>query len=127
MQDLKKLLKAATALPWELKQNKAGHTTIGPVGYSGFITPWICDEANAALIVAAVNAVPEMIEAANRDWTSEDQTSLNSAVYDAMWSWDDVPMDVDDATCLAEMLKDKMRENGLEIVRARACFKTEAV
>jgi hypothetical protein len=66
LEELERLLKAGTKGPWETKQNKAGNTTIGPVGYSGFITPWVCDDENAALIVAAVNALPKLLKAARR-------------------------------------------------------------
>jgi hypothetical protein len=66
LDELERLLKAGTKGPWETKQNKAGNTTIGPVGYSGFITPWVCDDENAALIVAAINALPGLIESARR-------------------------------------------------------------
>ena len=66
LDELERLLKAGTKGPWETKQNKAGNTTIGPVGYSGFITPWVCDDENAALIVAAINALPGLLESAKR-------------------------------------------------------------
>jgi hypothetical protein len=65
LDELEKLLKAGTKGPWETKQNKAGNTTIGPVGYSGFITPWVCDDENAALIVAAINALPGLLTICN--------------------------------------------------------------
>jgi hypothetical protein len=121
LDELERLLKAGTQGPWETKQNKAGNTTIGPVGYSGFITPWVCDDENAALIVAAINALPGLIESARRvemsAWTDDDQRGLNAAVADAMWHWDDMPMDCDDATVLTSVLKSSLQDNGFQIVR----------
>ena len=56
--------------------------------------------------------VPTLTE---EEWTNEHQTSLVAAVYDAMWHWGDTPMDTDDSISLAEMLRDKLRENGLAL------------
>jgi hypothetical protein len=72
MEDLKKLLAAATpglwklfdgttAPPWEVCTNKSGNCTIRQVGSSGYLSPWIASERDAALICAAVNALPEML------------------------------------------------------------------
>jgi hypothetical protein len=51
-------------------------------------------------------------------WTDDDQRGLNAAVADAMWYWDDMPMDPDDAISLTGILKDRLQENGFQIVRA---------
>ena len=51
-------------------------------------------------------------------WTDDDQRGLNAAVADAMWFWDDMPMDPDDAISLTGILKDRLQENGFQIVRA---------
>jgi predicted glycosyltransferase len=51
-------------------------------------------------------------------WTDDDQRSLIAAVYDAVWHWGDTPMDTDDTIVLAEMLKDKLQENGLRLAAA---------
>ena len=61
MEDLKKLFDGTTAPPWELCQNKAGNCTIRQVGSSGYLSPWIASARDAALIVAAVNALPELL------------------------------------------------------------------
>jgi hypothetical protein len=56
----------------------------------------------AALEAAAVRLVPTT-------WTDDDQRGLNAAVYaDAMWYWDDMPMDPDDAISLTGILKDRL-------------------
>jgi hypothetical protein len=50
-------------------------------------------------------------------WTDDDQRNLNAAVADAMWHWDDMPMDCDDATVLTSVLKSSLQDNGFQIVR----------
>ena len=65
----------------------------------------------AALEAAAVRLVPTT-------WTDDDQRGLNAAVADAMWYWDYMPMDPDDAISLTGILKDRLRDNGFQIVRA---------
>lgn len=65
----------------------------------------------ASAAISAMRPAPKLTE----EWTKDHQTSLVAAVYDAMWHWDEVPMDVDDSISLAEMLKDKLRENGLTL------------
>jgi hypothetical protein len=67
--------------------------------------------ALAALEAAGVRLVPVA-------WTDDDQTGLNAAVYDAMWHWEDRPIDVDDAMSLASAIKASISENGLMIVSA---------
>lgn len=52
----------------------------------------------------------------SKKWTDDDQSALNAAVYDAMWHWEDAPIDVDDAMSLASAFKAKLEENGLTIV-----------
>ena len=56
-----KLFDGTTAPPWEVCTNKAGNCTIRQVGSSGYLSPWIASERDAALIVAAVNALPELL------------------------------------------------------------------
>lgn len=51
-------------------------------------------------------------------WTDDDQRALNAAIADAMWYWDDMPMDPDDAISLTGILKECLQENGFQIVRA---------
>ena len=68
-------------------------------------------EVFAAIEAAGVRLVPVA-------WTDDDQTGLNAAVYDAMWHWEDRPIDVDDAMSLASALKASISDNGLMIVSA---------
>jgi hypothetical protein len=65
--DLKKLFDGTTAPPWELWKNKAGNCTIRQVGSSGYLSPWIASARDAALIVAAVNALPELLAMAEEN------------------------------------------------------------
>ena len=59
---LRELLAKGTKPPLEVKTNRAGNPTIGPVGSEGMIAPWIVSEEDAALIVSAVNALPALLD-----------------------------------------------------------------
>jgi hypothetical protein len=59
-------------------------------------------------------------------WTDDDQRGLNAAVADAMWHWDDMPMDCDDATVLTSVLKSSLQDNGFQIVRLATSLATDA-
>ena len=80
---------------------------------------YIGDEAHAdrATLLRALTEAQERAERAEA-WTDDDQRGLNAAVADAMWYWDDMPMDPDDAISLTGILKDRLQENGFQIVRA---------
>ena len=49
-------------------------------------------------------------------WTDDDQRDLNAAVADAMWHWDEMPMDCDDAISLTGILKSSLQDSGFQIV-----------
>ena len=70
--------------------------------------------ADRATLLRALDEAQERAE----PWTDDDQRGLNAAVADAMWYWDDMPMDPDDAISLTGILKDRLQENGFQIVRA---------
>ena len=59
-------------------------------------------------------------------WTDDDQRNLNAAVADAMWHWDDMPMDCDDATVLTSILKSSLQDNGFQIVRLATALAKDA-
>jgi hypothetical protein len=59
-------------------------------------------------------------------WTDDDQRGLNAAVADAMWHWDDMPMDCDDAIVLTSVLKSSLQDNGFQIVRLAAALAKDA-
>jgi len=61
--------------------------------------------------------VPGATEVETSAWTDDDQRNLSAVVADAMWHWDDMPMDCDDATVLTSVLKSSLQDNGFEIVR----------
>lgn len=61
LDELERLLSEGTKPPLEVKVNRAGNPTIGPVGSEGMIAPWIVSDEDAALIVAAINALPELV------------------------------------------------------------------
>ena len=61
LEELERLLSEGTKPPLEVKVNRAGNPTIGPVGSEGMIAPWIVSDEDAALIVAAINALPELV------------------------------------------------------------------
>ena len=69
--------------------------------------------ADRATLLRALDEAQERAE----PWTDDDQRGLNAAVADAMWYWDDMPMDPDDAISLTGILKDCLQENGFQIVR----------
>ena len=58
-------------------------------------------------------------------WTDDDQRGLTAAVADAMWYWDDMPMDCDDAISLTSILKNSLRDNGFQIVRLAAAVENK--
>lgn len=58
-------------------------------------------------------------------WTDDDQRGLTAAVADAMWHWDDMPMDCDDAISLTSILKNSLRDNGFQIVRLAAAVENK--
>jgi hypothetical protein len=62
-----KLFDGTTAPPWEVCTNKAGNCTIRQVGSSGYLSPWIASARDAALICAAVNALPELLAMAEEN------------------------------------------------------------
>ena len=66
LDELERLLSEGTKPPLEVKVNRAGNPTIGPVGSEGMIAPWIVSDEDAALIVAAINALEELVAMARR-------------------------------------------------------------
>jgi hypothetical protein len=146
-EELERLLAAATPGPWKhipgkrmvfvvapechVYSNRDNDDGEGP-HHPNTIKRW---NADAALIVAAINALPGLIAAAReldaaraelaeiRAWTDDNQRGLTAAVADAMWYWDDMPMDCDDAISLTSILKNSLRDNGFQIVRLTAALK----
>lgn len=78
---------------------------------------WNVISNDILLAARTLRALDEAQERAE-PWTDDDQRGLNAAVADAMWYWDDMPMDPDDAISLTGILKDRLQENGFQIVRA---------
>jgi hypothetical protein len=72
LEELERLLSEGTKPPLEVKVNRAGNPTIGPVGSEGMIAPWIVSDEDAALIVAAINALPELVAMARRDLVAQE-------------------------------------------------------
>jgi hypothetical protein len=66
LEELERLLSEGTKPPLEVKVNRAGNPTIGPVGSEGMIAPWIVSDEDAALIVAAINALPGLVAMGRR-------------------------------------------------------------
>jgi hypothetical protein len=148
IEKLRELLAKATPGPWyyyegeiedgkqiegaDLRGNGASVWRIDMGDYDAL------DNANAALIVAVVNALPELLDEVERlreldaaraelaeinVWTDDDQRGLTAAVADAMWHWDDMPMDCDDVISLTSIFKNSLRDNGFQIVRLAAALK----
>ena len=82
----------------------------------------------AALLAHVDRLVAELAEerAKISAWTDDDQRALNAAVADAMWHWDDMPMDCDDAISLTGILKSSLQDNGFQIVHLAAALAKDA-
>lgn len=99
-----------------IEEIRARHWELEQLGYLAH-DDWASEaHADRAVLLARVAE----LEGA---WTDDDQRGLNAAVADAMWYWDDMPMDPDDAISLTGILKDRLQENGFQIVRAAQALK----
>ena len=86
----------------------------------------VADRATLLRILDAARAELAAERAKISAWTDDDQRGLNAAVADAMWHWDDMPMDCDDAIVLTGVLKSSLQDNGFQIVRLAAALAKDA-
>ena len=125
LDELERLLAATQGEEWRVSNRDPVRVVDGTGAYIALCDPHHkgdpLQETRAALIVAAINALPGLIESARRvemsAWTDDDRRGLSAVVADAMWHWDDMPMDCDDAIVLTSILKSSLQDNGFQIVR----------